>query len=170
MGELALCLCESGAGMADGDGDEFHFAPNSSKCVDERGVLGGLYLEALVASEDPAEELLADDEVARSSVKSRRVRFRCVRGSSGVDEVGSRAVTRREEGVLGLDGEDPFRDADRCLSAFRVAACGDRCVSHVLGDICVSVMPCVGVLGGAARARPSRVGVVHVVDEGRLMP
>ena len=117
--------------MADGDGDKFHFAPYSSKCVDERGVLGDLHLEALGASEVPAEEDLADQEVAVLPVESRGIRLRCVRDSSGVDEVGSRAVFRREEGVLGLEGEDPFRDAGRCCGALCVSVCVDRCVSQV---------------------------------------
>ncbi len=69
------------------------------------------FLAALVASEVPAEEHLADDEVARFSVESLGVRLRDVWDSSGVDEVGSRAVSRREEGVLGVEGEDPIRDA-----------------------------------------------------------
>ncbi len=125
MGELVLCLGESGTGVADGDGDEFHFSPCSSECSDEGSVLGGLCVKALVASEVPAEENIANYEVARSSVKSRGVRCRGVRDSSGVDEVRCRAVSRREEGVLGLEGEDPIRDGGRCLRAFPIAACVD---------------------------------------------
>ena len=97
-----------------------------------------------MASEVSAEEHLADDEVARSSIESLGVRLRGVRDSSGVDEVGRRAVSRREEGVLGFEGEDPIRDAVRCLRAFLVAACVDLCVSRVLGDVCASALPGVG--------------------------
>ena len=100
-----------------------------------------------MASEVPAEEHLDDDEVARSSIKSRGVRLRGVRYSSGVDEVGRRAVSHRVEGVLGLEGEDPIRDAGRCLRAFLVAACVDLCVSRVLGDVCASASLSVGCWG-----------------------
>ncbi len=131
--------------MANGDGDKLHLAPNRSECCDEWGVLDGLHLKALVASKVPTEEHLVDNEVAGFSVESRRVRCRGVWNSSGVDEVRSCAVSRREEGVLGLEGEDPFRDVGRCLRAFPVALCVGMCISQVLRDICLSSMPCVGV-------------------------
>ena len=56
-------------------------------------------------------------------------------------------MSSREEGVLGLEGEDLLRDAGRRLRAFGVAVFGDLGVSQVLGDICMSMMPRVGVWG-----------------------
>jgi hypothetical protein len=101
-------------------------------------------LEPLVAFEVPTEAGLDEDEVAGLSVEGRLVRFRSVRNSSGVDEVGSCAMYIRED-VLDLEGENPLRDAGRGLCAFLVAIRVDLCVPRVLGDICVYVVPCVGV-------------------------
>ncbi len=145
MGESVLRLGEGCAGVANGDGHEFYLPPYRLERVDKGGVLGGLLLELLVASEVPTEADLDEDEVVGLSVADRRVRFRSVRDSSGVDEVGRCALSRREEGVLGLEGENPLRDAGRGLCAFLVVVRVDLGVPRVLEDICVSVAPCVGV-------------------------
>ncbi len=81
--------------MADGDGQEVHLSPNRFKSYDEWGVLGGLLLKPLVASEVLAESDLNEDKVALIAVESARVRCRGVRYSSGV-EVGGGAVSRPE--------------------------------------------------------------------------
>ncbi len=102
-------------------------------------------MEPLVASEVPTKADLDEDEVASLSVEGRRVRFRSIRDFSGVDEVGSCAMSLREEGVLDLEGNNPLRDAGRGLCAFLVVVRVDLGVPRVLGNICVSVAPCVGV-------------------------
>ena len=102
MSEVALRFGEGGARVADWDGHEFHFSPHFLECVDEGDVLGGFFLSSLVAAEVPTEEHLVDDEVAVFPVECLRIWVRCVRDSSGVDEVGSCTMSRREEGVLGL--------------------------------------------------------------------
>ena len=79
--------------MADGDGHEFHFTPHHFESYAEWGVLGGLLLKPLMASEVPAESDLDEDEVALLAVESARVRRRGVRYSFGVDEVGGGAVS-----------------------------------------------------------------------------
>ncbi len=61
MGETAVCLLKGGAGVADGDGFEFHFALERIELFDEGGVLGGLLLAPLVAFEVLAEADLDDD-------------------------------------------------------------------------------------------------------------
>ncbi len=60
MGESALCLGEDGAGVADGDGHEFHLSPLR---FDDWDVFGGLLLNLLMAAEDPAVSDLDDDKV-----------------------------------------------------------------------------------------------------------
>ena len=102
MSEVALRLGEGGARVANGDGHEYHLSPRLLECVDEGGVLCGFFLSSLVAAEVPTEEHLVDYEVAVFPVECRRIWFRSVRDSSGVDEVGSGTMSRREEGVLGL--------------------------------------------------------------------
>ena len=82
--------------MANGDGHEFHLSPHRLESGDEWGVLGGLVLKPLVASEILAESDLDDDEVTLLAVKSARVRRQGVRYSSGVDEVEGGAVPRPE--------------------------------------------------------------------------
>ncbi len=61
LGETAVCLLKGCAGVADGDGYEFHFAPERLELIDEGGVLGGLLFAPLVASEVLAEADLDDD-------------------------------------------------------------------------------------------------------------
>ncbi len=78
LSEVALCLLEDGAGVADGDGHELHFAPHRFESVDERGLLGDLLLESLMASEVSAEFDLCENEVAFLAVKSARVHRRGV--------------------------------------------------------------------------------------------
>jgi hypothetical protein len=102
LSEVALSLGEGGARVADWDGHEFHFPPHFLECGDEGDVLCGFFLSSLVAAEVPTEEYLVDDEVAVFPVECRQIWFRRVRDSSGVDEVGSCTMSRREEGVLGL--------------------------------------------------------------------
>ncbi len=99
---MALSLGEGGACVSNGDGHEFHLSPHFLECVDEGDVFGGLLLTSLVAAKVPTEEHLVEDEVAVLPVECRRIWIRCVRDSSGVYEVGSCTVSRREEGVLGL--------------------------------------------------------------------
>ncbi len=70
MGESALCLGEGGTGAADGNGHKFHLSPFSFESVDEWGVLDGLLLKLLVATEVPAESDLDDDKVALLAVES----------------------------------------------------------------------------------------------------
>ena len=55
-----------------------------------------------MTSEVPAKVDLDEDEVALLAVEGARVQGGCVRDSLGVDEVGSRSMTRCEEGGLGL--------------------------------------------------------------------
>ena len=93
---MTLCHVEGGAGVADGDGHEFHLTPYPFEGIDEWGVLSGLLLTPLVASEVLAETDLDEDEVALLAVAIARVRRRDVRYSSGVDEVGGGSVSRPE--------------------------------------------------------------------------
>ena len=93
---MALRLREGCARVADGDGHEFHLSPHRFESCDEWGVLGGLLLKPLVASEVLAESDFDEDEVALLAVESARVRRRGVRYSSGVNEVGGCAVSRPE--------------------------------------------------------------------------
>ncbi len=81
--------------MTNRDGHEFHLRP-FLECVDEGNVLGGLLLTPLMAAEVPTKEHLVEDEVAVLTVECRRIRFRGVWDSSGVNEVESCAVFRRE--------------------------------------------------------------------------
>jgi len=99
---MALCRGEGGARVANGDGHKFHLSPRRFESGDEWGVLGGLLLEPRVASEVLAKSDLDDDEVAHLAVESARVRRRGVRYPSCVDDVGGGAVSRLEEGLLGL--------------------------------------------------------------------
>ncbi len=69
MGETAVCLLEGGAGVAYGDGDELHLAPKRLELVDEGGVLGGLLLSPLDASEVLAESDFDDDQIALLAVE-----------------------------------------------------------------------------------------------------
>ena len=96
MCEMALRLLEGGARVADGDGHEFHFPPHRLQSGDEWGVLGGILLNPLVASEVLAESDLDDEEDSLLSVEGARVRRRGVRYSSGVDKVGGGAVSLPE--------------------------------------------------------------------------
>ena len=141
LGESEGGLLEGRARVADGNGHELYLAPHFPEGVDEWGVLGGLLLKPLVTTELLAETYLDDDEIAILPIEGGWVRFGVVRDSSGVDEVGSCTMARREEGVLGLEGEDPFRDAGWCCCAVHVAASIDRCVSQVQRDVCMSVVP-----------------------------
>ena len=93
---MVLCFLEGGARVADRDGHEFHLPPHRLDSVDEWGVLGGLLLKLLVASEVLAESDLDNDENALLSVKGAQVRCRGVRNSSGVDKVGDGAVSLLE--------------------------------------------------------------------------
>jgi hypothetical protein len=93
---MALRLLEGGARVADGDGHEYYLPPQRLEGGDERGVLGGLLLKTLVASEVLAEADLEDDEDALLAVESAWVRRRGARYSSGVDEVGGGAVSLPE--------------------------------------------------------------------------
>ena len=102
LGEVVLSLGEGGARVANGDGHENHLSPHFLECVDEGDVLGGLFLTSLVATEVSAEEHLVEEEVAVLPVECLRVWVWSVRDSTGVDEVGGCAVSRREEGVLCL--------------------------------------------------------------------
>ncbi len=104
MGEMALCLLEGCARVADGKGHEFHLSPHRFEGGDEWGVLTGLLLKPLVASEILAESVLDEDEVKFLAVESVRVRRRGVRYSSGVDEFGGGAVSLLVRSLLGLEG------------------------------------------------------------------
>ena len=91
--------------VADRDGHEFHLSPYRFEGGDEWGVLGGLLLKPLVASEFLAEsDDFDEDEVALLAVESARVRRRGVRYSYGVNEVGGCAVSLPEKGLMGLEG------------------------------------------------------------------
>ncbi len=129
---MAPCRGEGSARMANGDAHEFYISPHRLESGDEWGVLGGLLLKPLVAPEVLTESGFDDDEVALLAVKSARVRRRGVRYSSGVDEVGSGAVPRLEEGLLSLLGWYPVWDAGGSLCAFRVSIRGGLVVSRVL--------------------------------------
>ena len=48
--------------VADGEGDEVHPSPVSSKGRDQGGVFLGLFLDLMVATEVPAKSDLYDDE------------------------------------------------------------------------------------------------------------
>ena len=61
LGETEGCLLKGGAGVANGDGYEFHLAPERLELFDEGGVLGGFLLAPLVAAEVLAEADLDDD-------------------------------------------------------------------------------------------------------------
>ena len=93
---MTLRLLEGGARVADGDGHEFHLPPHRLQSGDAWGLLGGLLLKPLVASEVLAEFYLDDDEVAPLAVEGAQVRRRGVRYSSGEDEVGGGAVSLLE--------------------------------------------------------------------------
>ena len=58
---MVLCLLEGNAHMADGDGHEFHLSPHRFESVDEWGVLGGILLKPLMASEVLAKSDLDED-------------------------------------------------------------------------------------------------------------
>ncbi len=88
LGEVALCLLEDCARVADEYGHEFHLSPHHLEGGDEWGLLCGPLLKPLVASEVLAKSDFDEDEVALLTVKSFRVRRRGVRYSSGVNEVG----------------------------------------------------------------------------------
>ena len=135
MGEMALHLLKGCARVADEDGREFHLSPYLFEGDDERGVLSGIFLKPLVASEVLAESDFDEDEVALLTVESDRVRRRGVRYSSGVNEVWGCAVSRPKKGLLGLEGKYPVRDAGRGLRAFQVSDCGGLIVPPVSGDI-----------------------------------
>ena len=96
LSEMTLCLFEGGARVADGDGHEYHLPPQRLEGVDEWGVLGGLLLKTLVASEVLVESELKDDQDAQLAVEGVRVRRRDVRYSSRVNEVGGGAVSLPE--------------------------------------------------------------------------
>jgi len=123
--EMALCFLEGGADVANRDGHEFHLSIYIYIYLfeggDEWGVLGGLLLEPLVASEVLAESDIDDDEATPLAVEDDRVRQRGVRYSSGVDEVGGGAVSLPEKGLLDLVGKYPIQDVSRGLCAFRVS-------------------------------------------------
>ena len=137
---MALRLLEYGARVARGDGQEFHLPPYRLTSGDEWGVLGGLLLNSLVASEVLAYSDLDDDDDALLSVEGAWVRRRGVRYSSAVDKVGGGAVSLPKQGFLGLEGYTPVRDVNLGLCAFQVAGRGDSVVSRVLGDISVSTV------------------------------
>ncbi len=61
LSETEVCLLKGGAGVANGDGYEFHLAQERLEIFDEGGVLDGLLLAPLVASEVLAEADLDDD-------------------------------------------------------------------------------------------------------------
>ena len=87
LGESEGSLFEGRARVADGDGHELYLAPRFPEGVDEWGVLGGFLALPLVAAEVPAEEDLAEEEVALLPVEGGRVGLGAVRDTSGVDEV-----------------------------------------------------------------------------------
>ncbi len=93
LGQAAWCLGEGDAGVAEGDGHEFYLSPNVLEGGDERGVLSGLLLNCIVATEVPTKADLDEDEVALLALESTWVRRRGVRYSSGVDEVGGGSMS-----------------------------------------------------------------------------
>ncbi len=111
LGESNGRLLEDCARMAYRNGHELHLAPHFLEGVDQWGVLGCLLALPLVATEVPAEDDLADKEVALLPVKGGRVWLGAVRDSSGVDEVGGCSMARLEEVVLYFEGKDPLGDA-----------------------------------------------------------
>ena len=135
-----MCHGEGGAGVADGDGHEFHLSPYWFGSDDEGGIFGGLLLKPLVAFKVLEESDLDEDEVAFLAVESARVRRRDVRYSFGVDELEGGAVSLPETGLPGLVGEYLSRDAGRDLRAFRVSSRWVLVVYRVLGDIRVSAV------------------------------
>ncbi len=104
MDQMAVRLHEGCARVADGDGHDFYLSPHRFEGGDEWGVLDGLLLKPLVASEVLTESDFEEDEVALLAVESARVWRRGVRYSSGVNEAGGCAVSRPEKGLLGLEG------------------------------------------------------------------
>ena len=96
MGEMAVRLREGCGRVADGDGHELHLSPHRFEGGDEWGVLGGLLLKTLVASELLAESNIKDDQDALLAVEGARVRPRDVRYSSSVNEVAGDAVSLSE--------------------------------------------------------------------------
>ena len=70
---MALCFLEGGVRVADGDGHVFYLSPHCLESVDKWGVLGGLLLTPLVASEVLTKSDLDNDEGAMLSVKGARV-------------------------------------------------------------------------------------------------
>ena len=104
MGETAMCLHEGGTRVTYGDGHEFHLSVQRVESYDEWGLLGGLLLKPLVASEVLAESDLDENEVALLAVESARVRRRGVRYFFDVDEVGGGSVPRPEYSPFGLVG------------------------------------------------------------------
>ena len=111
MGETDGSLLEGCARVADRNGHELHLAPYFLEGIDQGGVLGGLLLLSLAASEVPAEDDLGEEEVALLPVEGGQVRLGAVRDSSGVDEVGGCSMPRDEEAVLYFEGKDPLGDA-----------------------------------------------------------
>ena len=101
---MALSLLKGGARVAEGDGHKFHLSPYPLEGGNEWGVLKSLLLEPLLTTEVLAESDLEEDQVALLAVESTWVRRGSVRHPSAVDEVGSGAVPRSEEGLLGLKG------------------------------------------------------------------
>ena len=111
LGESDGSLLDGCSRMADRNGHELHLAPYFLEGIDQGGVLGGLLLLSLAASEVPAEDDLAEEEVALLPVEGGQVRLGAVRDSSGVDEVGGCSMPGAEEAVLYFEGEDPLGDA-----------------------------------------------------------
>ncbi len=111
LGETDGGLLEGCARMADRNGHELHLAPHCLEGVDQWGVLGGLLLLPLVATEVSAEDDLDEEEVALLPLEGGQVRLGVVWDSSGVDEVGGCTVSRAEEVVLYFEGKDPLGDA-----------------------------------------------------------
>ena len=93
---MAIYHVEGGAGVADGDGQEFRVTPYPFEGINEWGVIGGLLSKPFVTSEVLAETDLDEDEVALLAVDIARVRRRNVGHFSGVDEVGGGSVSRLE--------------------------------------------------------------------------
>ena len=75
LGEKDGSLLEGCARVADRNGHELHLAPFFLEGVDKWGVLGGLLLLSLAASEVPAEDDLGEEEVALLPVEGGRVRL-----------------------------------------------------------------------------------------------
>jgi hypothetical protein len=138
LGETVVCLLKGGAGVVDGDGYELHLAPERLELVDEGGVLDGLLLAPLVASEVLSEADLDDDQVALLAVEGGGVRRWGVRDSSGVYEVRGCSMSRPEETVLSLEGKYPIWDAGWGCGAFQVSCCRGLVVSWVRRDVRVS--------------------------------